>query len=212
MTKICNFPIDRGKRCTQPIADDRPNCGRHRCEMSAQQLGQNPTVYKKDDELHVWGGKPDGLYCLIHGDPAHQVLYKLAGEVPPCCLIEEARWRDKHGQMHRDDGPAWIWPDGTQYWCQHGKLHRKDGPAVIWLTGTQAWFWNDKCHRDDGPAMIHADGTRVWRWHDERHREDGPAMIEADGTQHWYWHDKEVTEEEHAKLRVMKIATEHKEL
>ncbi len=224
MTRICNFPISKTKRCTQPVANGRPNCGRHRVNLSADQLGQSPTMYKKDGELHVWAGEPDGLYCLIHNDPAYQVLYQLAGEVPPCCLRKNAEWKDADGKRHRDDGPAVITPMGGQWWHQHGELHRDDGPARIQLDGAQWWYQHDECHRDDGPAaideygtqwwyqhgklhrddgpaVIEADGTQFWWQHGKRHRDDGPAYVRPDGTQYWYWHGKAVTEQEHAKLR-----------
>jgi hypothetical protein len=224
MTRICNFPTSKKERCKQPIADDKPNCGRHRIDLSADQLGQDATIYEKDDELHVWAGNPDGLYCLIHNDPANQVLYQLAGEKPPCCLQSSIAWRDDHGKYHREDGPARIDLNGTQYWYWHGWLHREDGPAEIELNGTQKWYrngkqhrddgpaeiepdgtqrWyqNDKRHRDDGPAAIGPDGTQAWYQNDECHREDGPALIRADGTQYWYWHGKQVPKEEHDRLR-----------
>ncbi len=179
MARVCNFPISENKRCKQPIADGKPNCGRHKTNLSAEQLGQSPTVYKKDNRLHVWAGDPDGLYCLIHGDPAYQVLCQLTGETLPCCLKKDVIWRDEHGLQHRDDGPARIWPNGMQEWWQHGELHRGD----------------------DNPAMIESGGTRVWYQHGECHRDDGPAAIWSDGTQFWYWHGRMVTEEEHARLR-----------
>jgi hypothetical protein len=178
MTRICNFPTSKKERCKQPIADDKPNCGRHRIDLSADQLGQDATIYEKDDELHVWTGDPDGLYCLIHNDPANQVLYQLAGETPPCCLKDDIRHEDRRGELHRDDGPAIIYADGTQLWYRNGKQHRDGGPAAIGPDGTQAWYQNDKCHR-----------------------EDGPALIRADGIQHWYWHGKQVPKEEHDRLR-----------
>ncbi len=178
MTRICNFPISEAKRCSQPVADGRPNCGRHICEISADQLSQSPTVYEKDDELHVWAGKPDGVYCLIHSDPAYQALCQVAGEKPPCCLNGIVEWRDKDGALHRDDGPARIEASGRQRWHQHDKLHRDDGPAVIEADGTQAWYQHGRWHRDDGPAIIRADGAKEW-----------------------WWHGEEVTEEEHAELR-----------
>jgi hypothetical protein len=33
-------------------------------------------------------------------------------------------------KLHREDGPAVIYPDGFQQWYQYGKLHRVDGPAI----------------------------------------------------------------------------------
>ncbi len=201
MTRVCNFPISKTKRCKQPVADDKPNCGRHKCEISAQQLGQDPVVYKKDDELHVWAGEPDDLYCLIHGDPAYQVLYQLAGETPPCCLNKMIEWTDKYNKPHRDDGPAVIYPDGEQFWYRHGWLHRDDGPAAIEPDGGQSWYRHGKLHREDGPARIEPNGTQTWWQNGELHSDDGPAVIEPDGAQYWFWRGKEVTEARHAQLR-----------
>ncbi len=202
MARICNFPISETERCRQPVADDRPNCGRHHCEISADQLGWRSTVYEKDGELHVWAGnKPDGLYCLIHSDPAYQTLYQVAGQTPPYCLNRTVAWEDEYGDLHRDDGPAFIEPDGTQRWFQRGKLHREDGPAMVMPNGAQAWLQHGKLHRDDGPAEIWPGGTQYWYWHGRPHRDDGPAMIWPNGTRKWYWHGEEVTEEEHARLR-----------
>ena len=224
MTRICNFPTSKSKRCKQPVADDKPNCGRHRVNLSTEQLGEKPTIYRKGGELHVWAGEPDGLYCLIHSDPAYQVLYQVAGETPPCCLKDEIRHMDEHGKLHRndgparilpnygsqfwyqhgklhrDDGPARVWADGTLEWYQHDELHRDDGPAVIWPSGGQSWYQHNELHRDDGPAVIEPDGGQSWYQHGELHRDDGPAWIQSNGTQHWFWHSQEITEEEHAKL------------
>jgi hypothetical protein len=49
-------------------------------------------------------------------------------------------WRDEHGQLHRADGPAVIYPNGSQVWYLHGQRHRIDGHAVIWASGTQSWY------------------------------------------------------------------------
>ena len=49
-----------------------------------------------------------------------------------------------NGKLHREDGPAVIFADGTQSWCLNDKLHRLDGPAIIRANGTQWWYINDK--------------------------------------------------------------------
>ena len=201
MAKICNFPIDRDKRCKQPMTDAKPNCGRHRTNLAADQLGQNLTVYRKGGELHIWIDKPDSLYCLIHNNPAYQVMCQLAGETPPCCLKENIIWRNEQNEPHRDDGPAWIEANGAQWWFRHGEVHRDGDPAAIFPDGRQYWYQHDKRHRDDGPAVVEADGTQEWYQQGKRHRDDGPAFIDADGTQLWFWHGWYVTEKEHAKLR-----------
>jgi hypothetical protein len=70
--------------------------------------------------------------------------------------------RDRNGQLHREDGPAVIYPNGSYHWYRNGALHREDGPAVILPNGNQYWYRNDMYHRDDGPALIYQDGTQKW--------------------------------------------------
>jgi len=36
-------------------------------------------------------------------------------------------------------------------------LHREDGPAKEYEDGTKAWFLNNKRHREDGPAIEYGD-------------------------------------------------------
>jgi hypothetical protein len=47
-------------------------------------------------------------------------------------------------------------------WYLNGKLHRVDGPAMEYYNGSKFWFLNDKLHRTDGPAIEYADGTKMW--------------------------------------------------
>lgn len=83
------------------------------------------------------------------------------------------RYRNDQRQLHRPDGPAVEWPDGTCFWYLDGQPHRDDGPAVEWADGGQEW----------------------WR-HSERHRVGGPANIRPDGRRWWYLDGQPVTEEE----------------
>ncbi len=46
------------------------------------------------------------------------------------------------GELHREDGPAVIYSDGTEHWYLNGDLHREDGPAIKLTTGTEQWFIN----------------------------------------------------------------------
>ena len=53
------------------------------------------------------------------------------------------RWYfNSAGQLHRDDGPAIEYPDGSKSWCQNGQLHRTDGPAIECADGTKRWYIN----------------------------------------------------------------------
>jgi hypothetical protein len=44
--------------------------------------------------------------------------------------------------LHREDGPAVEWNDGSKYWRINGKTHREDGPAIEWSDGSKSWYLN----------------------------------------------------------------------
>ncbi len=52
--------------------------------------------------------------------------------------------------------------EGIIRWCQNGLLHRLDGPAVEWANGSKVWCQNGKYHRLDGPAIEYANGDKYW--------------------------------------------------
>jgi hypothetical protein len=67
-----------------------------------------------------------------------------------------------NGEYHRVDGPAIIYPDGSEYWFLNGFLHRVNGPAVVNSNGYKVWYLNGKYHRDDGPAYMETGGNKIW--------------------------------------------------
>ena len=50
------------------------------------------------------------------------------------------RWLDDEGQSHREDGPASVWPEGSQYWYRHGGYHFAHGPADLYADGRLVWY------------------------------------------------------------------------
>jgi len=44
--------------------------------------------------------------------------------------------------LHREDGPASEWNNGTREWYKEGEPHREDGPAIIYEDGSVAWYLN----------------------------------------------------------------------
>jgi len=106
----------------------------------------------------------------------------------------EKIWRNKEGQLHRDnDQPAIIYADGTQEWYKEDLRHRdNDLPAIIDADGTQYWYKDDKRHRDnDLPAIIYADGSKYWYKEGLLHRDnDLPAIIFSDGSKEWWKNNK----------------------
>lgn len=61
-------------------------------------------------------------------------------------------WRNKEGQLHREDGPAMVWSDGTHKWYYEGEFHREDGPAIEWggerSDREDAWYIHGKALDD----------------------------------------------------------------
>ena len=51
------------------------------------------------------------------------------------------RWLLPNGKLHREDGPAVEYTDGTKCWCRNGKRHREDGPAVEYANGYKEWLY-----------------------------------------------------------------------
>ena len=41
--------------------------------------------------------------------------------------------------LHREDGPACEYTNGTKFWCLNNERHRTDGPAVEWANGNNYW-------------------------------------------------------------------------
>ena len=77
------------------------------------------------------------------------------------------KWFDGDGKLHRESGPALIWPHGEVYY-DHGQIHRENGPAITCRTYSGKLLWQE------------------WRQHDKLHRENEPAVIWGDG-QLEYW-------------------------
>ena len=96
---------------------------------------------------------------------------------------------------------------GTRrYYNSAGELHRVEGPAIEWANGSKEWRQNGKLHRDVGPAVVFRDGTYAWYQNGLTHRTDGPAVKLANGTYAWYLHGVEYTKSEyHTALKAMGI-------
>jgi hypothetical protein len=54
---------------------------------------------------------------------------------------------------------------GDKRWYLNGKLHREDGPACEYANGSKFWYLNDQLHREDGPAYEAAYGYKQWYYH-----------------------------------------------
>jgi hypothetical protein len=95
-------------------------------------------------------------------------------------------WLNAEGKLHRDDGPAVEYGDGSKAWYRNGTFHREDGPAYESADGTKVWCRNGRVHRDGGPACISPDGYEAWYQDHKLHRDDGPALVRPDGNNEWW--------------------------
>jgi hypothetical protein len=56
-------------------------------------------------------------------------------------INHESYFKDKAMNiLHRHDGPAIEYTNGTKSWYVDGKRHRLDGPAIIWSNGDKEWY------------------------------------------------------------------------
>ena len=73
-----------------------------------------------------------------------------------------------------------------KYRNAESRLHRTDGPAVEYANGSKCWYKEDKYHRTDGPAAEYANGTKHWYKDGKLHRTDGPPIESYNGSKYWY--------------------------
>jgi len=88
---------------------------------------------------------------------------------------------------------------GVKRWYLNGYLHRTDGPACYYTDGTKCWYLNGKHHRSDGPAVEFKDGSKYWYLNNKLHRTDGPAIEYIDGDKAWYLNGEELSQEDYIK-------------
>ena len=109
-------------------------------------------------------------------------------------------WINENNEVHREDGPAAIYPNGLTLWKINGILHREDGPAMISKT-KEMWYKNGKKHREDGPARIdHITNEKTWYKNDKIHNEDGPAYISHKGMTLWWLNDESLSFEKWCEI------------
>jgi|SaaInlStandDraft_1057018.scaffolds.fasta_scaffold108242_2 hypothetical protein len=100
-------------------------------------------------------------------------------------------WRSEEGVVHREDGPAITFDDGTEEWYLDGIPHNPNGPAITDSLGNKKWYYKGMKHRVGGPAIEFSNGDYVYYYEDLLHREDGPASSMG-GELVWFLHGKVV--------------------
>ena len=89
--------------------------------------------------------------------------------------------------IHRKNGPAIKYANGSKHWYKNGNPHRKGGPASEYSNGEKRWYKNGKLNRlDGGPSIERPNGDKFWYRNGRLHREDGPAIEYGNGDKHWF--------------------------
>ena len=65
---------------------------------------------------------------------------------------DTTRWYHNN-KLHREDGPAVEYTDGTKFWYQDGLLHREDGPTDEWACGSVDWRYNGRYLGEDAEGF-----------------------------------------------------------
>jgi len=68
----------------------------------------------------------------------------------------------KDGSYNKKYGNIdWYDTSGKQYF-RGCLVHREDGPAIEWKNGSKIWYIDGKRHREDGPACEYSNGDKYW--------------------------------------------------
>jgi hypothetical protein len=89
-----------------------------------------------------------------------------------------------------------VYEDRTEWRSAEKLLHRENGPAVEWDDGSEDWWFNGVPHREGGPAIIRANGTKRWCFKGQYHRPDGPAVEWTNGYKEWWINGEQMSEDE----------------
>lgn len=57
-------------------------------------------------------------------------------------------WVNENGDLHRENGPAFIWYTGILEWYKNGLQHREDGPAVVYNVSPEFIGCEDEEEKD----------------------------------------------------------------
>jgi len=176
----------------------------HREDGPAIEWKNGSTFWYINDKVHREDGpaveyKSDGRkHWYLNGIKYAEEDWKKELDKPKCEIAANGNkfWRNKENHLHREDGPAVEWHDGTKHWYINNKLHREDGPAVERFDGSKFWYLNGSPYIEEDwkkelnkPIFCMTDGKGNKYWKNKQgqaHREDGPAYEYAGGSKFWY--------------------------
>jgi hypothetical protein len=112
-------------------------------------------------------------------------------------------WKNEAGQIHREDGPAIEYDNGSKEWYIRDRLHNENGPAIEYVSiGGKQWWIHGQFHRVDGPAYEYTNGDKIWFVYGRRHRVDGPAYEYTNGNKEWWVYGRQSSKQNLINLLV----------
>lgn len=86
-------------------------------------------------------------------------------------------WENEKGELHRTDGPAVEYPDGSKQWFENGKFLREEGNYTHVV---KDWYKEGNRFREeaDGSKRLYKDGVL--------HNTEGPAVVYTNGAKEWW--------------------------
>ena len=117
----------------------------------------------KNNWESVLQGKPSKIHLKSNGDYNEEHFNLNDDRI----LNYEGTWSIEVSSRRVVDGDGDIW-----YYNEDGELHREDGPAVVYRDGTKFWYRNGELHKEDGPAVIWYDGSMEWWLDGEEYSEE----------------------------------------
>lgn len=86
------------------------------------------------------------LIEIIPEEIAHVLLedrVKFIRQTYPEKLIKQLKWREQNSPLN-DTEISIEWANGDKQWWRHGELHREDGPAIVYADGKKEWYLEDQ--------------------------------------------------------------------
>jgi len=85
--------------------------------------------------------------------------------------------------------------DGNKFYLNdEGKLHRLDGAAFEYTDGSKFWLVNGIYHRNIDPSVEYSNGDKYWSFNGEPHRVGGSFYSYSE---FWRIHNKEYTKQDY---------------
>ncbi len=95
----------------------------------------------KNNEIELFIDENDNKYYVLKNSNLEFTIKTLGLTRDLKRLDNKLYFKDK--LIHREDGPAIEWNDGTTSWYKKGKIHRLNGPAIEYSNGDKEYYINN---------------------------------------------------------------------